>query len=310
MAGHAKPIYVEIEIRASIERVWDMTQTPESHQRWDLRFSEIRYLPRASADEAQRFAYATRIGLGMEVRGEGETVGARDGPGGERSSALKFWSAERRSLIRAGSGYWRYVPHDDGGERVRFLTGYDYEVRFGVLGRAIDRWAFRPLMGWATAWSFDRLRLWIERGIDPAASMRRSVTHAIARVALALIWIYQGLGPKVMARHADELAMLRDLGVSGGAANGAALAIGGAEVAVGAVMLFAWRARWPAWMTLAAMPLALVAVAIGSPGFLMAAFNPVSLNLGVFALAAIALIEGRDLPSARRCLRRPREGRP
>ena len=25
-------------------------------------------------------------------------------------------------------------------------------------------------MGWATAWSFDRLRLWLEEGIDPATS--------------------------------------------------------------------------------------------------------------------------------------------
>jgi hypothetical protein len=52
------------------------------------------------------------------------------------------------SLIREGSGYWKYVPVPDG---VRFLTWYDYEVRFGRLGRAVDAAAFRPLIGWATA---------------------------------------------------------------------------------------------------------------------------------------------------------------
>jgi hypothetical protein len=62
------------------------------------------------------------------------------------------------------------VPTDVG---TRFSTGYDYETRFGVVGRAIDGLLFRPLLGWATAWSFDRLRLWLEAGLTPEASLRR-----------------------------------------------------------------------------------------------------------------------------------------
>ena len=54
--------------------------------------------------------------------------------------------------------------------RVRFLTRYDYETRFGPVGRLVDRLIFRPLIGWATAWSFARLRLWLEDGIDPGVS--------------------------------------------------------------------------------------------------------------------------------------------
>ena len=34
-------IYVEIPIRGSVEAIWDKTQTPALHQRWDLRFSDI-----------------------------------------------------------------------------------------------------------------------------------------------------------------------------------------------------------------------------------------------------------------------------
>ena len=48
-------------------------------------------------------------------------------------------------------------------------------------------------MGWATAWSFDRLRLWIEKGIDPADAMRDSLIHLAARLSLGLFWIYEGL---------------------------------------------------------------------------------------------------------------------
>ena len=103
-------IYVEILIRAPMEALWAHTQTPELHERWDLRFSEIDYLPKQSDTDPQRFRYATRIGLGFEVTGEGESVGERDLADGSRSSALKFSSADPRSIIREGAGYWKYMP--------------------------------------------------------------------------------------------------------------------------------------------------------------------------------------------------------
>lgn len=164
-------------IHGDIETLWERTQTPDLHTRWDVRFSRIAYLPRPDESQPQRFLYATRIGFGLEIAGGGETTGNREGAGGVRTSALRFWSDDPKSLIRTGSGYWQYVPTDDG---VRFLTAYDYEVRFGAAGRAFDALVFRPLMGWATAYGFDRLRLWIERGIDPARSLRRSGLVAVA----------------------------------------------------------------------------------------------------------------------------------
>ena len=39
----AKPIYVEIFIRGTLEDLWRLTQTPELHTRWDLRFSRIEF---------------------------------------------------------------------------------------------------------------------------------------------------------------------------------------------------------------------------------------------------------------------------
>jgi hypothetical protein len=142
-------IYVEIRIRGELEDIWRLTQTPELHERWDLRFTEIQYLPRPDATQPQRFVYATRIGWGIRIVGGGESVGENHGSAG-RTSALKFWSTDSKSLIREGSGYWKYVPTDDG---IRFLTRYDYHSRFGMAGATFDRFVFRPLMGWATAWS-------------------------------------------------------------------------------------------------------------------------------------------------------------
>jgi len=44
MLGPVPPaVYVEIDIAADLPRVWELTQEPSLHQRWDLRFSEITY---------------------------------------------------------------------------------------------------------------------------------------------------------------------------------------------------------------------------------------------------------------------------
>jgi hypothetical protein len=52
---------------------------------------------------------------------------------------------------------------------------------------------------------------------------------------------------------------------------------------------------------------ALFSVAATSPGFLSAAFNPVTLNLMVTALAFIDLLVCKNLPTARTCRRKAPE---
>ena len=80
-------------------------------------------------------------------------------------------------MIREGSGWWRYVPTDDG---IRFLAGYDYRARSRVADLVL-----RPLIGWATAWSFDRLRLWLETGQSPERSLRQALAEAAVRAGTA-----------------------------------------------------------------------------------------------------------------------------
>jgi uncharacterized membrane protein YphA (DoxX/SURF4 family) len=298
-------IYVEILIRAPMEALWAHTQTPELHERWDLRFSEIDYLPKQNDADPQRFRYATRIGLGLEVAGEGESIGERDLADGSRTSALKFSSADPRSIIREGAGYWKYIPTAEG---IRFLTGYDYRTRFGLAGALFDRLVFRPLMGWATAWSFDRLRLWLEGGVDPTQAMRQSLVHGVARFGLALIFAYHGLVPKLLGPHADEVAMLRDAGVDAEGTGALLTLLGIAELLLALCLLVFWHRRWPPLVCLGLMLLATIGVAMTSPRYLGAAFNPVSLNLAVACLAAIDLMILKGLPSAARCRRRPVSG--
>jgi hypothetical protein len=297
-------IYVEILVRAPMDAIWRCTQTPALHERWDLRFSRIEYLPGSSESEAQRFRYSTRIGFGVEVAGDGETVGERDRPDGSRSSALRFGSDSRLSIIREGSGYWKYQPVRDG---ILFLTRYDYRTRFGTIGAAVDRWIVRPLIGWATAWSFDRLRLWLEDGVDPAQAVRQAIVRTLARAGLAVVFAYQGLVPKLLVRHADEIGMLRDVGIADAISRPALTALGLMELGLAAALLVSWQRRWPSWLCLLSMPVATGLVGMQSPRYLTAAFNPVSLNVAVACLAAVDLLMQRSVPSAARCRRSSRE---
>ncbi|WP_161947783.1 hypothetical protein [Rufibacter ruber] len=46
---------------------------------------------------------------------------------------------------------------------MKFITWFDYQTRYGFVGKVVDKILFRPLIGWATAWSFDALTRWLEK---------------------------------------------------------------------------------------------------------------------------------------------------
>jgi hypothetical protein len=169
MSGSRRALYVEILIAAELDDVWRLTQTPQLHTRWDLRFSLI--APEASSPdspvasgEASRFRYERRIPF-HTIRGTGISLGERSSDAGARTSALVFSTTDPLSPLASGRGYWRYIPNDDGS--TRFITGYDYAPFGGRMGALLDRVITRRLVWWMTAWSFDRLRIWAETGTPP-----------------------------------------------------------------------------------------------------------------------------------------------
>src|SRR5690625_4219410 len=170
--------------------VWQRTRDPAQHRRWDLRFSDITGLD-GERDAAQRFAYATRVAPRVLITGTGATTAERTRPDGARISALAFGSDHPLSPIAEGSGHWRYTPEAGA---VRFATAYRYRTRWGRAGRLADAVALAPLMGWATAWSFDRLRLWCETGTAPERLRDRALCEAGLRVA-AIAAAAFGAGP-------------------------------------------------------------------------------------------------------------------
>ena len=294
---------METHINSGIDRVWEYTQVPAIHQEWDLRFSTIEYLPKESEDAPQHFLYATKIGFGIKVSGKGKSVGTHSKETGESTSALKFWSDEKISLIKTGSGYWKYIPTDKG---VTFLTWYDYETRFGLIGRIIDKFFFRPLIGWATAWSFHALKLWIENGTHARISKNLFYVYAVANFIIALTWIYHGVVPKLLHMETGELAMMQGAGLSilKGFERQAVYAVGIGEILFGLCFLFYGRRRILHYLNIAGLIVLGTGAFCIRPDIYLYPFNPATTSFGVIGLSLVVLKIAKNVPDAGNCLRK------
>lgn len=297
-----KEIYVETCIHAPMDKLWDYTQNPSLHQQWDLRFSEITYLPKENEHARQKFLYKTNIGFGLSISGEGESYGTKESKG-VRTSTLAFGTDHPISLIDQGSGFWRYIPTEKG---IIFLTKYDYKTRFGKVGQWFDSLLFRPMIGWATAWSFDALRLWLELGIHPNLSIRRAVQMLLIRMGLFFLWFYQGLIPKLIYHHDDELNMLSAIGLFQGQEYHVLTVIGVLEIIFGALFLFCKGKSYALLHVFnIGLLIALMFSALVFPSIYTAPFNPITLNVAMILLSCISLVNRDVVASASKCRRKP-----
>jgi len=144
------PVHVAVRLHAPLADVWRITQDHRLHPAWDHRFTNITMLSDAITT-GTCMRYEKRI-AGMVVRGFGRYKLHRP----MRQSTFEFWSSDPRSPIRRGVGLWRYLPAPDGS--VEFRTSYHYEVRWGVVGRVLDRVVLRGWFQRETERSFARLR--------------------------------------------------------------------------------------------------------------------------------------------------------
>jgi len=282
----------ETVIAADSRTVWRFSQTPHLHARWDARFSEIEYLPRPSDDLPQRFRYSTRIGFGFTVQGWGETVGRAD----RKTSALRFGSDDRKSLIREGSGSWRYSPGKGG---VRFSTVYEYTVRYGGFGQVIDL-VFRRLMIWATRWSFDRLRIWIEDGTPPETSLRLWIAKIAARCALGFVFIYEGLVPKIVAQSKGEIALVGQSMLYVGSPAATLGVLGACEIFLGLWLLVGLAEKLSTGLAAAAIVFLATLVSSLRTEMLADPLGGISKNAGLVACALVVWLLSDSAPSAGR----------
>ncbi|EOP09093.1 MULTISPECIES: DoxX-like family protein [Bacillus] len=298
-----KPIYVSAEMNTTMEKLWEYTQEPDIHTEWDARFTEISYLEKKEG-EPQKFLYKTKIGFGLEIAGEGESIGEIRKETGERISSLKFWTDSKLSLIQIGRGYWKYTPTE---EHIHFETQYDYDTRFGRIGSVIDSYMFRPLLGWATAWSFDALKLWLEKGLHPRLLIRKTMTYWLVCFLFAFVWMYQGIVPKLVFTHSEEVKMLSVMIGSTEHSIFVLKIIGLLEIIFGVI----WLLPFPKQKVFIVHIFMLIALMIAA-GFtnivsFTEPFNPITLNILLIGLSIVGYINSFNLPSAKNC-KRTRKG--
>lgn len=294
----SKPLYIETKIKCNHDILWKYTQDPSIHQVWDLRFNEIKYLLKDKPVEVQKFRYTTKIGFGIKVTGVGESVATKTKDNGESTSVLKFSSDNYLSIIKQGSGFWKYVPQSDG---IKFFTSYDYETRWGKFGNMFDKFIFRPLMIWVTAWSFDCLKNWIENGLHPKQAIKAQLTVLLSSIALSLVWFYQGLIPKLLFSNTGEIEILKQSGFFIGNEQNVLLFIGWAEIFFGLILLFVQK-KWLHIINIIALLLLSAAALFSNTSIFTFPFNPFSLNISMITISMIAILNFGGLPKPSNCI--------
>ncbi|KGP91807.1 hypothetical protein N780_15645 [Pontibacillus chungwhensis BH030062] len=298
-------IYVEIPIHAEMEDLWEASQNPGLHEQWDLRFSSISYQPKEREDDPQEFTYRTNIGLGLSVEGWGRSKGTHDGKDGSRTSSLHFGTDQKISIITEGKGYWKYIPKAD--KDMTFLTQYDYQTRFGTLGAWVDRLFFRPMIGWATALSFDVLKRWLEKGMTPKSQYLQFFAYWILSFFFSFIWIYHGLIPKVLYKHPEEIALAESLLPLSVSANSVVFWMGIAEILFGLSWWVIKRRRRLYYLQVFAFPILTASAIMADPSTLTHPFSPLTYNSSLFLLSVLGLAVSRDVPTAKNCKRQKKE---
>lgn len=296
-----QPIYVEIPIHTQLDKLWDATQKPDMHEQWDLRFSSITYMPKLE-NEPQHFLYETKIGFGLNIEGWGKSIGTHHAESGSRTSSLHFGTDQAVSIIREGRGYWKYIPN---GDTVTFLTQYDYDVNFGRTGKRFDQIVFRPLIGWATALSFDVLKRWLEKGESPSSQFLRFFSSWMLTFLFFFIWAYHGLFPKIVSMHPEEISMVQSLlPLTTGNATLFVILVGIGELLFGATWLLYANKRRLFRLQLVLFPLLTLLAVVAKPHYLIHPFNPLTFNTALFILSVFGYLMSKDIPSAKSCKRK------
>ncbi|MCB1159092.1 MAG: hypothetical protein H7A25_13585 [Leptospiraceae bacterium] len=188
-----KDIFLEIRIRAPIEKVREAIH-PTHQSNWDLRFSRI-FIREQTEEQREKgiftFSFVRSIfGRFFQLSGYGE-IEEKEGENGEIYSTLNFGSEDSHCPIRRGKGYHLLIPETE--NSTLFRTEFQYRPRYGKLGFLFDILLFRHILKFVTAYSLDRLKIYLEKEIPPSLSLKRSMNLYLIRLSLCFFWVFQSL---------------------------------------------------------------------------------------------------------------------
>jgi len=125
----------------------------------------------------------------------------------------------------------------------------------------------------------------------PSASQTPVVRiRHVSSLTVAGIWLYQGLVPKLLGPHPDEVAMSIAFGIPQHLQAPVSYTAGAGEVLLGLLILLLPHRAWPQILSAVSTAALLAFVVIYVPHFLAGAFNPVVMNMASIALSMVALL--------------------
>ena len=130
---------------------------------------------------------------------------------------------------------------------------------------------------------------------DTAARMR--LARALARWSLGLVWVYEGLVPKILCiqAHPEQTALVAQSRFCLGSPETTLHLLGATQVLLGIILLSGWRARAAAAVATAWMCFLIVLVAAGRPLMLSDPFGALAKDLCLIACAAVIwLLPGEE----------------
>ena len=118
------------------------------------------------------------------------------------------------------------------------------------------------------------------------APQRLSIIYAVTRIAVALIFFYHGLVPKILFADPTEVEMNRTL-MPWADERLALVGSGVAELIFSALLLVFFRTQWFNYLIMVFGTVALLTIVVVLPHIMTSAFNPFSTNVGLVTLAVV-----------------------
>ena len=112
------------------------------------------------------------------------------------------------------------------------------------------------------------------------------IAKVSARVALGLVWFYEGLVPKILFLRADEIELVRKTGLMWRTPEFTLMAMGIAQIFVGVWLIVGWAERLAVAVATGWMVILILLVAGGNPGMLT---DPYGALIKDFCLVACAI---------------------
>ncbi len=121
----------------------------------------------------------------------------------------------------------------------------------------------------------------------------------ISGITIGLVWIYQGIFPKLFHIAPLEEKLTATLGLSADLSYLFIKAAGIAEIAFGIVFLLFYQSRLLNYINIGAMIALLLGAGFQLPAILIEAFNPVTTNIPLAVLSLVILADQYHHQTAR-----------